>query len=59
VVDPAYVVDLACPFQLILEGLKLAWGLGVPQYVETVLVEEAAVGAVVGEKGYHCDVNDG
>jgi hypothetical protein len=37
----------------------LAWGLGVPQYVETVLVEEAAVGAVVGEKGYHCDVNDG
>jgi hypothetical protein len=59
VADPACVVDLACPFQLVLVGLKLVWGLEVPQYVVTVLVEEAVVGVVVGGKGYHCDVDDG
>lgn len=59
VVDPAYVVDPACPFQRALEGLKLVWGPGVPQYVVTVLVEEAVVGVVVGVMGYHCDVDDG
>lgn len=59
VADPACVVDPACPFQLVLEGLKLVWGPGVPQYVVTALVEEAVVGAVVGVKGYHCDVDDG
>jgi hypothetical protein len=39
--------------------LKLVWGPGVPQYVVTVLVEEAVVGAVVGVMGYRCDVDDG
>lgn len=59
VADPACVVDPACPFQLVLEGLKLVWGPGVPQYVVTALVEEAVVGAVVGVTGYHCDAGDG
>lgn len=59
VADPAYVVGPACPFQLVLEGLKLVWGPEVPQYVVTELVEEAVVGAVVGVRGYHCDVDDG
>jgi hypothetical protein len=38
--------------------LKLVQGPGVPQYVVTVLVEEAAVGVAVGLKGYRCDVDD-
>jgi hypothetical protein len=59
VVDPAYVVDPVYPFQWVLEVLKLVLGPEVPQYVVTVLVEEAVVGVVVGLQGYHCDVNDG
>jgi hypothetical protein len=59
VVDPAYVVDPVFPFRQVLEGWKSVWGLVVPQYAVTVLVEEAVVGVVVELKGYHCDVDDG
>jgi hypothetical protein len=53
VVDPVY------PFQWVQEVLKLVQGPGVPQYVVTVLVEEAVVGVVVELLDYHCDVDDG